>query len=601
MLIRAKVLAVFLAIAIFGTGWLVRSRGRPAAQFSAGARPRFHFDDVSGTMGIDGRRRDPVLDTKIQKQMRLIYRGSGVVIADFNGDGWMDIFIPNAEHGVRGGGRNWLYLNQKGRGFKEVAEEWGVASLRHSGAIVSATAFDYDNDGKPDLYLAGMGCSKLYHNLGNGFEDVTAKSGIGDCKNSYGAIPLDYNNDGKLDLYILRYWPEVDYFNISDPHPRLWTENMVTSRNGGKNSMFRNGGDGTFKDVTAEAGGADTGWSLDGAVADFEGDGVQRLYVADDFGADTLWKIENEKLAADQDRFDAPDRRWGMDVSIGDLDHDGLPHIHVSNEGTTYYDPSRGNFLWKLRPGKPMQDEAYERKTNYCGGWSFGAVFGDFDLDGQEDLYVLSGMMTGKPKHPDYRFVMTTAATLPGVVLDLPDWPSTIDRQLVGNKVGCMFWNHGSSFEDVAKEVGLGDSMDGRAVATLDIDNNGSLDLAVTAQKSFKGETAVRPERQIHLYRNSIAPGNNWVGFSLVGTKSNRDGVGARMEIRQAGQPMQFRWATGGKSGLMAISDPRLHFGLPLAKPFDATIRWPSGLTETISNVVPGRYYVLVEGKGTLK
>ncbi|MBI3556203.1 MAG: CRTAC1 family protein [Deltaproteobacteria bacterium] len=450
--------------------------------------------------------------------------------------------------------------------------------------------FDYDNDGRPDVYLPHLGCGMLFHNLGGRFEDVTAKSGLGDCRNAVTAVPIDFDGDGKLDLYVVRYWKAIDYFHLLARGPRVWTENFSWSRNGGDNTLYRNRGDGTFEDVTASRGGSDTGWSWDAGAADFAGDGTQRIYVANDFGPDQIFDATEGKLAHIDTGtvLGLVDRRAGMGVSFGDLTHDGRPHIYVSNESTRYFSPQHGNFLWHFTGSEHADDEAYSRGVHNCGEWSWGALFADFDLDGKEDLYVAAGMITGNVESdfPMFDFIRRTGMTIPGIFADLPDWPSLKGRSLAGGVSDCVFWNRGDRFRDVSGFTGITKAWDGRAVAAIDFDNNGSLDLIVTTRTG-----------QAHLLRNTVVPGQHWVAFALRGTRSNRDGAGARVEVRQAGQPPQFRWATAGKSGFLANSDPRIHFGLPVVQPLDVFVRWPSGKVDSHHGMDPGKIHTLVEGK----
>jgi hypothetical protein len=181
---------------------------------------------------------------------------------------------------------------------------------------------------------------------------------------------------------------------------------------------------------------------------------------------------------------------------------------------------------------------------------------------------------------------MRSAAIVPGALLDLPKWPDLNGRGISGNETPCVYWNRGGTFVDVAPQTGITTSWDSRAVGIIDYDNSGVPSLIVTTQNAGP-----------HLLHNTADPGRHWVSFKLVGTRSNRDAVGARLELRQSGQPAQYRWGTGGRTGFWASSDPRLHFGLPVEQPVDVTVRWPSGLVETRKGLAPGREYVLTEGK----
>ncbi|MBI3556430.1 MAG: CRTAC1 family protein [Deltaproteobacteria bacterium] len=568
-----------LVAAIFFGGWLIRSGSTPRRPADA-PKPAFQLQDVTREMGITFRYKDPVLDPQIQAKMRLIFLGSGVAVADFNGDGWMDILLVSAGRDEK----NHLYLNQHGNGFKEVAEEWGIADTNRAGATVTPVVFDYDNDGRPDVYLARLGCSMLFHNLGDHFENVSKSSGLGDCLSSAGAVPIDYDGDGLIYLYVLRYWKPLNYFALPVPTPRIWLDGLGTSRNGGDNTLYRNQGDGTFKNVTPVAGGSDTGWSLDGGAADVRGDGLQRLYISNDFGPDSFWTAKDRKLIDSWSRsFPSVDRRSGMGVSFGDLAHDGRPHIHVSNENSRYYEPELGNYLFKFSGTDDLATEsAYAWGTSKCGTFNWGSAFADFDLDGSEDLFVTNGFISGDPKAGDYEYHLMSSMSSSTDLIRMPDLKR---MNLKGHDHSCMFWNREGHFENVAEAVGLVESWDGRAAGMIDFDNNGSMDLIVTTQNGPP-----------HLLRNTVKPGKRWIELSLVGTRSNRDGTGAVIELRQPGQRPQYRWATGGKSGLMASSDPRIHFGLPVEADVDIMVRWPSGMTDHLNHLAPGQIHLLKEG-----
>jgi hypothetical protein len=587
-----------LAVAVFGAGAWLRARARnesyhlenmPFHRIGTGHYPPlpakvpadlaegFRFEDVTEAMGIRFRWELPSVDPKVQEWVRQFVYGAGVAIADFDGDGWMDILLVNSKAGAK----SHLYLNQHGKGFVEAGEAWGISDLSRDMAPISATVFDFDNDGKPDLYIGGLGCSKLLRNTGARFVDVTKGSGLGDCRNASGAVPIDFDGDGKLDLFVLRDWPALDYFHLDTF--LIVSEDNVDSRNGGEKTLYRNRGDGTFEDVTKSNGVADSHWTLDGVAGDFLGDGRMRIYLANDFGPDKLFTADEGHLVDDSVKLGLPDRRFGMGVSLGDLSGDGTPHLHVSNEWITGYE-QHGNFLWKFDENGRARDEAIERGTLNCG-WAWGSAFADFELDGREDLYVANGFISGNSEK-QFVFPMMTANTQPGIITrDVRTWPKIGDGNMVGHEIGCLFHNLGDRFENVAPWVGLTEDWDGRAVGLFDFDNNGSEDLIIT---TLNGPP--------HLLKNGVAPEDHWISFLLEGTRSNRDAVGARVEVSQ-GTRKWYRWATGGRTGLLASSDPRLHFGIPSGGSVDVVVRWPSGASQTFKNLSAGHFYKVREGE----
>jgi hypothetical protein len=511
-----------------------------------------------------------------------------------------------------------LYLNRGNFTFEEVAAAWGVAdankTIDESSAnpfippkLKSASSlfplfFDFNNDARPDLYIAGLGCTKLYRNDGDKFTDVSATSGLSDCKNSQSAVPLDYTRDGFVDVYVLRYFAARNLFTTSEDE--VWINSSFDADNGGVNTVYKNNGDGTFTDVTAMVGGADGHWGLDAAAGDFNGDGGLGVLISNDFGPDTYYKIVDGKfIDASSEALGEPDRRVGMGVSVGYLDDDMRPSIHVSNG---YYPQYRheGNFLWHFNPGGSAVDRAMERGSNYCL-WAWGSVFADLDLDGNQDLYVTNGFISGTEKKErvpgvflepgaslgDAAFRMGTLQGLPGAVMSHGSIFAGLFKNdaevgklsFAGHQRDCMFLNSGEKFVDVASFAGIESEWDGRAAITADFDNNGALDVVVTTRN--KG---------IKILRNLVPSDTHWIGLELVDRKGNHSAPGTFVRATQGARHFA-RYSTGGKSGFMGVSDPRIHFGLPTGGSVGLQIRWASGTQQSLENLEPGRYHKIVE------
>lgn len=516
----------------------------------------------------------------------------GVAVADFNGDTYMDFFIVNGD---------WihpssLYLNDHNGGFKESAKLWNVDKINLPKSSASgASVLDFNRDGRPDLFIAGLGCSRLFKNMGTFFEEQK-DSGATDCKNSIFAIPLDLNADGFEDLFVIRYFGNWDLFNPNTPN--VWRDSLTDSSNGGQDSLLLNLKNGKFQDITASSDINEHRWGLDGGVGDFDNDGAADLYIANDFGPDALYSIENGRLVNQNSRFTMPDRRYGMGFQLVDLAGNGFPHVYVSNAYIPRFD-QRGNFLWRFFEGDKkisvaVVDDAEKYNLNNCL-WAWGSVFADFDLNGRVDAYITNGLSS--PPLPADRKKVTLSdtdvsqdykpslfASIPGVLTSNIN-TSDFVAVAAANQVDCVFENTGKRFEDVSTPAGIYNAWDGRSVAAIDVNNNGLLDLIVS--------TANGP---VHFLKNHVVPANTWVGFDLVGKASTPKAIGARVKVTQ-NQKDQYRWSTGGKGGFLSFSDPRLHFGLESDANLDVEVRWPSGQTTSLKGIEVGKYYRVSEGE----
>ena len=503
--------------------------------------------------------------------------GPGVAIADFNNDGYMDVFLPAGGYP----GKNHLFINQGGNHFVDRAFEWGISDINSNQiAALSPVVFDFNGDHLPDLFVAGLGCTRLYENRGDHFVDATEVSGLKDCKNSQGAVVVDFNHDGLPDLFVFRYFPN---FNFLDPKAFIWPENTYSANNGGQDSLYLNLGNGKFKDMTDQVLPPATGWAIDANYGDMRNQGKMDLYVANDFGPDFLFEEDGSKFVNRSGDLGVPDRRYGMNVSFVDLDGSGTPHIFISNVFYPRYN-ERGNFLWHFDQNGKATDRAPEYGLENCL-FAWGAAFGDFNLDGHIDSYVANGFVSrDKPWTSGDGFVTATFVGLPGI---MTSHLSLFEREKIpfrsGNQVDCVFVNQGAKFKNESYRSGIRKSWDGRAVAMIDTKNNGVLDLVVTTRTG-----------EVHFLKNQIAPSQKWIGLKINHKPGLSISAGTKIEIVQDGFKA-YRWDTSGKSGFIAYSDPRIHFGLPNEGPVSINILWPLGKKTHLSNLAPGKYYSVNE------
>jgi hypothetical protein len=510
--------------------------------------------------------------------------GAAAAVADFDGDGWEDIYVTDS----KADGKNHLYRNNGGFTFTDLAEQAGVAHGNDDhNASADALWFDYNNDGRPDLFVVRFGHSLLFESLGNGkFRDITKQAGLDQYRNAITAIAFDYDRDGDVDLFVGSYFQPIDIFQPSTPH--FFPESFETANNGGGVTVFRNNGDGTFSDVSEAAGIQVSGWTLDLGQADADNDGDEDLYVAADFGTDRFFVNNGDGTFTDATKSAIGiDTKKGMNAEWGDYDNDGFLDVYVTNITDDYM--REGNFLWHNNGDLTFTDVSRETGT-FDTGWGWGGKFFDYDNDGWLDLYVVNGWVSaGEESYVPDIFAMVIR---PGIDFsDLRNWPPMGDKSLSGYQKKKLFHNQrGQLFKEVAAQHGVDSLRDGRGIAVADFDNDGRLDLFVANAGSAP-----------HLYRNVSpqAPDAHWVSFVPETRGSNRAAIGAQLRLTAAGRT-QLSFVNGG-NGFAGQSSPRVHFGLgPVERIDRLEIRWPSGEEKVFENVVADKIYRLVEGAAQL-
>ncbi len=489
--------------------------------------------------------------------------GGGVALFDFDDDGWLDIYLVNGcalpidrQSPPR---PNKLYRNRRDGTFEDVTERAGVAGRGYGmGCVVG----DFDNDGHDDLFVTGLNQTVLYHNRGDGtFADVTARAGVASSRWTTAAGFGDLDGDGDLDLVVVTY-VEADpeqFLECRDKSGRPIHCQPEQFR-AQLDHLFRNNGDGTFRDISREAGiEVPDGRGLGLAIADLDGDGRLDLFVANDGTANFLFRnrgglrFEEVGLTAGvaYDAIGQPTASMG--VVAEDLNRDGridLFHTNFINQSSTLH--------WNLGGGLFADGTlAANLAAPSRSRTGFGAVALDVDNDGTLDLFVANGHTDDQPW---FNTPMAQTAQL-----------------FLGRDRGRFEPANPASSPYFALPVV------GRGVAAGDLDNDGRVDLVVVHRDA--------PAAVLH----NGARGGHWLGLRLCGTRSGRTPVGARV-ICQAGGRSQVRWVTSGTSYLSS-SDPRLWFGLGPARTVEhLEVRWPSGTVQTWSNVEADRILDLREG-----
>jgi hypothetical protein len=495
--------------------------------------------------------------------------GSGGAFLDFDGDGWQDILLVN--------GKNWpghpgaratpaLYRNNHDGTFSDVTKAAGLDVEMYG---MGVTAADYDNDGRIDLYLTGLGGNRLFHNLGGGrFADVTAKAGVGGSGFSTSAVFFDYDKDGRLDLFVANYvdWAiERDLYCTLDGKTKSYC--TPESYKGQSPTLYRNRGDGTFEDVTKRAGlWNPSSKALGVTLLDFDGDGWLDLFVANDTQPNKLYRNDGKGgfsdvgMAAGVAFSESGVARAGMGADAADYDGSGRPSLLVGNFSNEmmalYHNEGTGLFI----------DEA---PTSTLGrstllSLTFACFFFDFDLDGLLDIFAANGHVADDIERvqPKVKYAQ----------------PPHLFRNLGGRR-----------FEEVGARGGaaLQQPLVARGAAYGDFDNDGDLDVLVTTNNG-----------PAHLLRNDGGNRNHWLRVRTLGTRSNRDGIGARVTVTTAGGQKLWGLVKTGSS-YCSQSELPLSFGLGSAtKVTRVEIAWPSGQLDVLNEVAADRTITVEEGRG---
>jgi hypothetical protein len=534
--------------------------------------PPIRFEDIAERAGVHFVVENSPTPEKHQPETM----PAGVALFDYDGDGQLDIYLVNGAEMpslVKTGPKyyNRLFHNNGNGTFTDVTEHAKVAG---AGYGMGVGVGDYDNDGRPDLFVANVNGNQLFHNNGDGtFTDVTAKAGVSGALRhgrkmwSIAAGWFDYNRDGLLDLFVVNY---CDWDSRYEPscmglngrgycHPGSFAP--LT------NTLYRNNGDGTFTDVSAETGISKVeGRGMGVAFADYDNDGWPDVFVANDNSPNLLFhnidgkRFEEVGLQAGVAYNEEGNVLAGMGVDFRDVNNDGLPDIwHTAIENETfpmYLNRGEGTFV---NAGQPSR---LPNLTRPMSGWSNGIV--DLDNDGWKDLVVARSNVLDNIEQISRHFHYAE--------------PNSVFRNL-GN----------GQFEDVSATAGVDFTRlaPHRGLAYGDLDNDGRMDLVVTALGA-----------PVSVLHNITEAHHHWILLKLAGSKSNSMGIGAQIRITTDDGRRLYNEVTTS-TGYAASSDPRVHFGLGDSRVIrEIEIRWPSGTRQLLHNVTGDRVMVVTEPSG---
>jgi hypothetical protein len=548
------------------------SRGvKPAPRGRPSGRP-FHarFTDVGRAAGL----KEVVVSGHADRNDYIIESMScGAAFLDYDNDGWLDIYVLSGSRfgDPPPGASNRLYKNNRDGTFTDVT---GQAGLFRTGYAYGVTVGDYNNDGFEDLFVTYWGRNVLYRNNGDGtFTDVTKDAGLLGAQPRFGSgcTFLDYDRDGRLDLFVSNYVVfdpaavpraggpgSCDYYGVLvNCGPRGLPY--------GSHSLYRNQGDGTFADVTEASGIAKIagGYGLTVAAADFDNDGWPDIYVACDSTPSLLFRNNHDGtfteqaietgVALSEDGME----QAGMGLAVGDVNLDGsLDILKTHFYGDTpvlYASNGQGSFRdATVRSGLGVE-------TRFV---SWGVGIQDLDNDGSPDIFWVTGSI------------------YPEADKKLPHLPFKTPR--------VVFRNLGKGrFEELIAEAGPGveAAHSSRGCAFGDFDNDGDVDVLIVNQNEPPS-----------LLRNDVTGGHHWIKVKLVGVKSNRSALGARVTVRY-GDSVQAQEVLG-QSSYLSVNDSRLHFGLGPVAEVDIEVRWPLGQVEKLAKVEADRLIYITEGSG---
>ena len=560
-----RILSLILVAIIFN------AHQQPLAQSK-----RVQFVDVAAQAGLT------LVNTCGSKEKWYIIEAKGggaAAFLDYDNDGDLDVYLINGStlEGFKPGQEptNKLYRNNGDGTFTDVTERAGVGD---TGWGMGCSVADYDNDGYPDIYVTNYGPNVLYHNNGDGtFTDVTNRAGVGDKRWSTGSAWGDYDKDGDLDLYVSNYLDFETLYKRKDKslQPIIWRGIKVMAGprglKGAADVLYRNNGDGTFTDVTRQAGVVDyqKGYGFSVVFGDYDNDGDLDLYIANDSTPNYLYQNNGDgtftevALIAGVAYNEDGREQAGMGVAYGDYDNDGYMDIFVTNfsddTNTLYHNEGNGFFT-----DVTFQAHLGEESLPYV---CWGSSFFDYDNDGDLDLFVPTGHV----------------------------YPQ-VDRFNIGQtyaEKNLLFENNGDgTFTEVSEFAGPGLKIQkvSRGACYGDYDNDGDVDILILNLNDAPT-----------LLRNEGGNRNNWLMIKTIGTRGNRDGVGAKIKV-VAGELVQYREVTACGSSFLSQNDMRVHFGLGKRGRVDLIeIKWLSGEIQRFKNIPANQLLVVKEGEGIVK
>ena len=511
-----------------------------------------YFQDITEAAGINFTH--TIGDEHLSNLIETV--GGGAAFLDYDQDGNIDLYVANGSftEGLSEGDKpernatNRLYRNLGNGTYEDVTN---AANVGNTGYGMGVTVGDIDNDGFPDIYISNHGPNTLYQNNGNGtFKDITDQAGVAGNESSVGSTWFDYDNDGLLDLYVgnyIKFDPKYNLYYAPDGFPG------PMSYDGESDRLYHNIGNGRFEDVTEELGVFNPqGRAMGVGAADYDNDGFVDVFVANDHMINYLYHNEAGQGFKDQGVMagvafnQVGEATISMAVDFADFNGDGLIDLFVSDDGYCSLYQNMGNGAFS----ELSYASGIAIPSGQFVGWA--SCFIDYDNDADVDIFKINGELKHLYGQEDQLF------------------------EYVGN----------SQFEDVSTARGayFQEELVGRGACFGDYDNDGDIDMYI-----------VNLDDKGVLLRNDQGNSSNWIQLSLEGTKSNRDGIGARVTLTSGGVMQSTQKKSS--SGYLSQNDPRLHFGLGESNMVEEIkVIWPSGEVQVLENVQAGQVVKIVEG-----
>ncbi|RMD90160.1 MAG: CRTAC1 family protein [Calditrichaeota bacterium] len=577
LLFRARKILLFVSMWLLACSSSEQNHNDLKQASTNGKIALFKFTDVTRQAGIDFVHYNGAYGKKYFPEMA----GSGCGFLDYDSDGWLDILLVN--------GKNWpshpgkteptlaLYRNRGDGTFEDVTKQVGLAVPIYGMGMAAA---DYDNDGDTDLLITAVGPNKFFRNDGGKFTDITEQAGVGDPAWSTSAMFFDYDKDGFLDLYVCNYvkWSEeTDLWCTLDGKTKAYCTPEIYT--GEPSRLYHNRGDGTFEDVTVSSGVYnEEGKSLGVALLDFNDDGWPDFAVANDTQPDFLYRNNgpgpNGKVTFSEIGLisgmaldESGKARAGMGIDVGVVDETGEETIFVGNFSNemigVYRDLGHGSYI-----DRAAISQVGNASLLYL---TFGLFLFDYDYDFDLDLFAVNGHV-----QPEIEEV----------------------QQAVTFKQPCLFYNNlgNGRFEEIGHKIGEPFTIPivGRGAVYGDYDRDGDLDILVSVNN---GPPMLLRNEAIPQQREQLG---NYLRVRLQGTKSNRDGIGAKVVAKLGNKTLPQYVKTG--STYLSQNELTLTFGLGDRKQLDElTVYWPSGIVDSLQNIQGGQEIVIREGSGIIK